>query len=349
MIRIENLSKDLGEFFLRDVSLEINDGEYFMVLGPTGAGKTILLETIAGIYHADSGRIFLDEQDITDIPPRERNIGMVYQDYTLFPFLTVEENIGFGLKTRKVTKREIKRRVEELANLMGVSQLLHRYPGTLSGGEQQRTAIARALIMEPKVLLLDEPLSALDTQTAERLRQELKNIHSITNTTIIHVTHSFEEAFLLGSRMAVMNKGEIVQVGTPNDVFRKPESEFVAEFLGVGNLFQGKSRVDNGIACIDVGDINIVSATLKSGSVHVSIRPEDILVSTKQIVSSARNSFKGKIASIVDAGTTLKIAVDVGIDNPFIVAITKQSFDELNLKTGGEVYITFKASAVHVF
>ena len=349
MIRIENLSKDLGEFFLRDVSLEINDGEYFMVLGPTGAGKTILLETIAGIYRADSGRIFLDEQDITDIPPRERNIGMVYQDYTLFPFLTVEENIGFGLKSRKVSKREIKRRVDELANLMGVSQLLHRYPGTLSGGEQQRIAIARALIMEPKVLLLDEPLSALDTQTAERLRQELKNVHSIMNTTIIHVTHSFEEAFLLGSRMAVMDKGEIVQVGTPNEVFRKPESEFAAEFLGVGNLFQGESRVDNDIARIDVDGINIVSATLKPGSVHVSIRPEDILVSTKQIVSSARNSFKGKIASIVDAGTILRIAVDVGIDVPFIVAITKQSFDEMNLKTGGEVYITFKASAVHVF
>ncbi|MGB7532421.1 MAG: tungstate ABC transporter ATP-binding protein WtpC [Halobacteriota archaeon] len=349
MIRIENLSKDLGEFFLRDVSLEINDGEYFMVLGPTGAGKTILLETIAGIYRADSGRIFLDEQDITDIPPRERNIGMVYQDYTLFPFLTVEDNIGFGLKSRKVSKREIKRRVDELANLMAVFHLLHRYPGTLSGGEQQRIAIARALIMEPKVLLLDEPLSALDTQTAERLRQELKNVHSIMNTAIIHVTHSFEEAFLLGSRMAVMDKGEIVQVGTPNEVFRKPESEFAAEFLGVGNLFQGESRVDNDIASIDVDGINIVSATLKPGTVHVSIRPEDILVSTKQIVSSARNSFKGKIATIVDAGTIFRIAVDVGIDNPFIVAITKQSFDEMNLKTGGEVYITFKASAVHVF
>ncbi len=349
MIRIEKLSKDLGEFFLRDVSLEINDGEYFMVLGPTGAGKTILLETIAGIYRADSGRIFLDEQDITDIPPRERNIGMVYQDYTLFPFLTVEDNIGFGLKSRKVSKREIKRRVDELANLMAVFHLLHRYPGTLSGGEQQRIAIARALIMEPKVLLLDEPLSALDTQTAERLRQELKNVHSIMNTAIIHVTHSFEEAFLLGSRMAVMDKGEIVQVGTPNEVFRKPESEFAAEFLGVGNLFQGESRVDNDIASIDVDGINIVSATLKPGTVHVSIRPEDILVSTKQIVSSARNSFKGKIATIVDAGTIFRIAVDVGIDNPFIVAITKQSFDEMNLKTGGEVYITFKASAVHVF
>lgn len=349
MIRIENLSKDLGEFFLRDVSLEIDDGEYFMVLGPTGAGKTILLETIAGIYRADSGRIYLDEQDITDIPPRERNIGMVYQDYTLFPFLTVEENIGFGLKSRRVSKREIKRRVDELANLMGVFHLLHRYPGTLSGGEQQRIAIARALIMEPKVLLLDEPLSALDTQTSERLRQELKNVHSIMNTTIIHVTHSFEEAFLLGNRLAVMNKGEIVQVGTPNEVFRKPESKFAAEFLGVGNLFQGESRIDSGIACIDVDGINIVSATLKPGSIHVSIRPEDILVSTKPIVSSARNSFKGKIASIVDVGTILKIAVDVGIDLPFVVAITKQSFDDMNLKTGKEVYITFKASAVHLF
>ncbi len=351
MIRIENLSKDLGEFFLRDVSLEIKDGEYFMVLGPTGAGKTILLETIAGIYRPDSGRIFLDEQDITDIPSRERNIGMVYQDYTLFPFLTVEENIGFGLKSRRVSKREIKRRVDELANLLGVSHLLHRYPGTLSGGEQQRIAIARAMIMEPNVLLLDEPLSALDTQTSERLRAELLKIHSITKTTTIHVTHSFEEAFLLGSRLAVMNKGEIVQVGKPNEVFRKPDSEFVADFLGVGNLFQGESIINDGIAYIDIGGIKIASTTLtlKSRSVHASIRPEDILVSTKRIVSSARNSFQGKIERIVDAGTILRIAVDVGIEIPFIVAITKQSFDDMNLKKGMAVYITFKASAVHVF
>jgi molybdate transport system ATP-binding protein len=351
MIRIENISKDLGEFFLRDVSLEINDGEYFMVLGPTGAGKTILLETIAGIYRPDNGRIILCGRDITDIPPRERNIGIVYQDYALFPFLTVEENIGFGLKSRKIGKREIKHKVDELSNLMGVSHLSHRYPGTLSGGEQQRIAIARALIMEPNVLLLDEPLSALDTQTAERLRQELKKVHSIMKTTIIHVTHSFEEAFLLGSQMAVMNKGEIVQVGKPNEVFRKPDSEFVADFLGVGNLFQGESLINNGIAYIDIDGVKIASTTLKPGSVHVSVRPEDILVSTKQIVSSARNTFKGEIASIIDAGTIFRIAVDVDIDIgvPFIVAITKQSFDDMNLKKGKEVYITFKASAVHVF
>jgi tungstate/molybdate transport system ATP-binding protein len=348
MIKIENVSKDLGEFLLRDVSLDINDGEYFMILGPTGVGKTILLETIAGIYRPDSGRIFLDGKDITNIPPKERNIGMVYQDYTLFPFLTVEENIGFGLKLRKIGKREIKHEVDELANLLDISHLLHRYPGTLSGGEQQRSAIARALILEPNVLLLDEPLSALDVQTAERLRQELKKVHSVIKTTMIHVTHSFEEAFLLGSRMAVMNKGEIVQEGRPNEVFRKPNSEFVAGFLGVDNLFQGESAIKNGIAYVDVGGVNIASTTLKSGDVYASIRPEDILVSTKQIVSSARNSLQGRIEGIVDKGTVVRILVSVG-DTPFVVIVTKQSFDDMELRKNMSVYITFKASIVHIF
>ena len=348
MIKIENVSKDLGEFLLYDINLDINDGEYFMILGPTGAGKTILLETIAGIYRPDSGRIFLDGNDITNISPRERNIGMVYQDYTLFPFLTVEENIGFGLKLRKIGKREIKRKVDELANLLDISHLLHRYPGTLSGGEQQRSAIARALIIEPTVLLLDEPLSALDVQTAERLRQELKKVHSITKTTMIHVTHSFEEAFLLGSRMAVMNKGEIVQEGRPSEVFRKPNSEFVASFFGVDNLFQGKSVIKNGIAYVCVGGINIASATLKSGDVYISIRSEDILVSTKQIVSSARNSLQGKIEGIVDKGTVVRIIVNVG-NIPFVVVVTRQSFDDMELKKNMSVCITFKASVVHIF
>ncbi|RZN16248.1 MAG: ATP-binding cassette domain-containing protein [Methanosarcinales archaeon] len=347
MMLIENISKDLGEFFLQDVSLRINDGEYFVILGPTGAGKTILLETIAGIYCPNGGRIFLNNVEITNIPPKERNIGMVYQDYTLFPFLTVEENIGFGPKIEKVAKTKIKHDVDELADMMSVSHLLHRYPNTLSGGEQQRVAVARALIMKPDVLLLDEPLSALDPQTTKKLRTKLRNIQSITKTTIIHVTHSFEEAFLLGNRMAVMCSGKIIQVGSPNEVFRKPNSRFVADFLGVSNLFQGESLLEDSIARINVNGITITSATLAHGHVHASIRPEDIFISTKQIVSSARNSFKGEIKSIVDEGMIARIVVDVGI--PFVVVVTKQSFDDMKLKEGMLVCITFKASSVHVF
>ncbi|MEA3255488.1 MAG: tungstate ABC transporter ATP-binding protein WtpC [Candidatus Altiarchaeota archaeon] len=345
MIRIENLSKDLGEFFLRDVSLEINDGEYFMILGPTGAGKTILLETIAGIYMPDGGRILLDGRDITNSSPRERNISMVYQDYTLFPFLTVEENIGFGLKTRKTGKNEIRHRVDELANLMGVSHLLHRYPGSLSGGEQQRISIARALIMEPNVMLLDEPLSALDTQTTERLRDELKKIHSITKTTTIHVTHNFEEAFSLGDRIAIMNEGSIAQVGEPDDVFKKPNSEFMATFVN-GNLFKGYSTVRGDIADIDINGITIQAITQKKGHIHIFIHPEDTLLSKKPMDSSARNTFKGEVVNISGRGILNLITIDAGI--PFQTMITRRSCDEMSLHEGSKVYVFFKASKVHV-
>ena len=347
MIRVESVFKDLGEFCLKNVSLDIDKGEYFMILGPTGAGKTILLETIAGIYHPDKGKVFLNSRDITKLPPRDRNIGMVYQDYTLFPHLTVEDNIKFGLKSRKVAKREARHSLDEIANLLSIPHLLHRYPGTLSGGEQQRASIARALIMKPEVLLLDEPLSALDTETRDRLREELRKIHSLTKTTMIHVTHSFEEAFLLGSQMAIMNGGEIVQIGKPSEVFRKPNSKFVASFLGVSNLFEGKSVVKDGMAYIDVNGTKIISTVPRAGYIYASIRPEDILLSLKPIESSARNSFEGKIENILDQGTIVKIMVNAGL--PLIVVITRRSFDDMKLKNGMVVYLTFKATAVHVF
>ena len=173
MLIIDSVSKSLGEFTLTDVSLSVGDEEYFIILGPTGAGKTILLEMIAGIYSPDAGRILLNGRDITDVPAKDRNIGMVYQDYMLFPHLTVEENIGFGLLQRKVEPARIRESVQDIAGLLGIDHLLGRTPGTLSGGEQQRAAIARALVLQPRVLLLDEPLSALDTATRDRFRREV--------------------------------------------------------------------------------------------------------------------------------------------------------------------------------
>jgi len=347
MIEIENISKNLGEFFLRDISFNIRDGEYFMILGPTGAGKTILLETIAGIYRPDKGKILMAGKDITYIPPKDRNISMVYQDYMLFPHLNVEQNVAFGLRLKKTPKEIIKDKVEKNSKLLNIYHLLHRYPGTLSGGEKQRIAIARAMVIEPYALLLDEPLSALDTQTRDRLRQELKRIHSITKITIVHVTHNFEEIFSLADRVAVMNEGRIIQVGRPDDIFRKPNCEFVANFVGVENLFKGKSIVENGYAHINIDGVDIFSTGKKSGEVFVSVRPEEILISKQPFKSSARNSLKGKIARIVNSGATAKVTVDTGI--PFKIVITRQSLENMELKEGTTAFITFKASAVHIF
>ncbi len=347
MIRIENVSKNLGEFKLDDATLQIDEGEYFIILGPTGAGKTILIETIAGIYRPDSGRVFLNGADVTDVLPKDRQISMVYQDYMLFPHLTVAGNIGFGLRQKKIAKREIIVKTDEIAELLGVSHLLSRYPGTLSGGEKQRIAIARAVVTAPKVLLLDEPLSALDSRTTERLQAELARIHEITETTTIHVTHSFGEAFALGDRIAVMCGGRIMQVGAPDDVFRRPNSEFIADFVGVENLFRGKSVVYGDVAVVHIDGISMVSSSLKSGDVSISIRPEDILISKKEIETSARNSFYGEITEVKNMGAIVRVAVDVGV--PFVVALTKQSYEDMELLCGVRVWIVFKASAVHLF
>jgi molybdate transport system ATP-binding protein/molybdate/tungstate transport system ATP-binding protein len=225
--------------------------------------------------------------------------------------------------------------------------LLNRYPDTLSGGEQQRTAIARALIMEPEILLLDEPLSALDTETRAKLRGELRRIHRNTNTTMIHVTHSFDEAFLLGSQMGIMNHGVIEQVGEPAAVFRKPRNKFVADFLGAANLFPGNAERAGGISSIDIGGVTIHSAVAISGNVYASIRPEDILISHKALSSSAINCFRGFIKKVEDHGSIIQITVDAGVD--FIVSITRRSFTDMSLEKSSPVFLTFKATEVHAF
>lgn len=348
MLNIEHVSKKLGEFRLDDVSLEVGRGEYLVIIGPTGAGKTILLETIAGLYLPESGRITIDGEEITNLPPKDRNICMVYQDYMLFPHLTVERNIGFGLKSRKTPPDEAGRKVRGMAELLGIDHLLHRSPKTLSGGEQQRTAIARALVMEPDLLLLDEPLSALDVRTRDTMGKELKRLHRMTGVTVLHVTHNFEEVFSLADRVAVMNQGRIVQAGLPDEVFRKPKSEFIANFTGVENIFRGICTPGSDASTIALGDLTLISSTCGTGgAVYATIRPEDILISRDPVTSSARNSFPGIITRIVNNGMVVKITVDVGF--PVVSVLTRRGFEELGLGEGERVYLTFKAAAVHVF
>jgi len=347
MLSVRNLSKKWAEFSLKNINLDVKDMEYFAVLGPTGAGKTLLLELIAGFHRPDKGEIWMDGQALTDLPPEKRAVGFVYQDYSLFPHLTVEENVGFGLRLRKISKSEARKKMQQTMHALNISGLAKRYPKTLSGGEQQKTALARALVLEPSVLLLDEPLSAVDAQARERLREELKNIHNKFGTTTIHVTHDHEEAILLGDRIGVMNDGRIIQVGDPDEIFRKPKSEFIANFVGVENIFRGKSKVKGGIAKIDIGKgVEIEAVSEKGGEVKACIRPEEIIVSKRPVKSSGRNMLRGPISEISDRGPTVRLRVDAGRE--FTAVITKKSFTDMRLKIGSKVYLAFKASSVHV-
>ena len=348
MIRIENLSNDWKEFKINNINLQVEDGEYFIILGPSGSGKTMLLELIAGMWSLDSGKIYMDNKDITTLPPEKRGIGFVYQNYMLFPHKTVFENITFGLKVKKIAKEEIKTRVNEMMDLLKISHLADRLPRTLSGGEQQRTALARALIIYPKILLMDEPLSALDRKTRDELMQELKEIHKKFDVTLVHVTHNFDEALMLADRIAIMRNGEISQVGTSTEIFRHPADKFVADFVGVENIIEGTAEKDGEkLTVVNSGNISIYSTEQKEGHVHITVRPEDIILSAKKVETSARNVFKGQIKEIVDTGALIKLTIDVG--EPIIVFLTRQSFLDMELNIGKSVWMYFKATAVHVF
>jgi molybdate/tungstate transport system ATP-binding protein len=348
MIRIENLSNDWKEFKINNINLQVEDSEYFVILGPSGSGKTMLLELIAGMWPLDSGKIYMDSKDITTFPPEKRGIGFVYQNYMLFPHKTVFENIAFGLKVRKVRDEEIKTRVEEMMDLLKISHLADRLPRTLSGGEQQRTALARALIIYPKILLMDEPLSALDRKTRDELMQELKEIHRKFDVTLVHVTHNFDEALMLADRIAIMRNGEISQVGTSTEIFRHPADKFVADFVGAENIIEGTAKKDGErLTIIDTGNISIYSTEQKQGHVHIPVRPEDIILSAQKVETSARNVFKGPIKGIVDTGALIKLTIDVG--EPLVVFLTRQSFLDMELNIGKSVWTYFKATAVHVF
>jgi putrescine transport system ATP-binding protein len=286
-LRIENVTKRFGEFVaVNDVSLDVSRGEIFCLLGGSGSGKTTLLRMLAGFETPTAGKIFIDGQDMSEIPPYDRPVNMMFQSYALFPHMNVEKNVAFGLEQERLGKQEIKRRVGEILEIVKMTAFVARKPHQLSGGQRQRVALARALIKRPKLLLLDEPLAALDRKLREHTQFELINIQERLGVTFVVVTHDQEEAMTLSSRMGVMNHGQIVQVGTPTDIYEFPATRFVADFIGSVNMFEGKLIEDEPdyvrIRSEELGGVIHVNHGISSppdATVWVAVRPEKITIS----------------------------------------------------------------------
>jgi molybdopterin-binding protein len=334
MIKISGVSKKFSDFELKNINLDINKGAYLVILGPSGSGKTVLLEIIANVEKMDSG-------NITGVD--HSRIGFIYQDLMLFPHMTVFENIAYGLRMRGVEKDIIKKEVESCSQKLQIAHLLGRSIKTLSGGEKQRTAIARAIVFKPDLLLFDEPTSALDQNIKNDIQKLFRQIHRETGATVIHVTHDFNEALSVADEIAILNDGTIVQSGTPETIFNFPANSAVADFLGFRNVYQGKVK-DN---CFLNNGKRIYIETQDCENVYIAVRSEEIILSIQKMESSARNSFQGKVTDIEKKYSGADVTVDVGFE--IHSNITGESLKKLDLFIGKEVFITFKSSSVKVF
>ncbi len=353
MIRLEGLAVAVGNFALRDVSFEVPAGGYALVIGPTGSGKTTLLEAVAGHAPLEAGRVVLHDEDVTHRPPEARGIGFVYQQYHLFPHLTVRENIAYGLARRGRPSAGVRARVEELADLLGITALLDRGVRGLSGGEQQRTAMARALAPRPRILLLDEPFAAVDPATRHVLRRELRALHEREGITTLQVTHDFDDALRLGDLVAVLGEGRIVQQGRPEAVFRYPNSAFVARFVGTGNVIAGTvTRVgepdaDGRFPARFAGGALVLTVVAeREGPVHAVVRPEDLVLSDEPPPTSLRNRLRARVTRLERLGPVVHVHLDAG--HALVATITLATADELALAPGRDLWLGLKATAVHL-
>jgi putrescine transport system ATP-binding protein len=326
-VRIENVAKKFDDFVaVDDVSLDVYRGEIFCLLGGSGSGKTTLLRMLAGFETPTAGKIYIDGQDMSAIPPYERPVNMMFQSYALFPHMSVEKNVAFGLEQEKLSRQEIRNRVGEILEIVKMAPYGARKPHQLSGGQRQRVALARALVKRPKLLLLDEPLAALDRKLREHTQFELINIQQRLGVTFIVVTHDQEEAMTLSSRMGVMNHGKIVQVGTPSDIYESPATKFVADFIGSVNMFEGRVMDDAGdsvrIRSEDLGCVVRVDHAVACGrgaTVWTAVRPEKINIS-REPPGLAENVVRGTVKEIAYMGDVSIYLVQ--IDSGKIVRVT---------------------------
>lgn len=310
-LKINNVFKNYDQKrVLNNISLDIEEGEFLCLLGPSGCGKTTLLRIIAGLEEVNSGAIILQDKDITNLEPSKRGFGIVFQSYALFPNMTAYNNIAFPLKERKVSKEKIDNKVKEVLEIVGLTNEAHKYPKALSGGQQQRIAIARALALEPKFLLLDEPMSALDAKVRHKLRMDIKRLQKELNITTIMVTHDQEEAITMADKIAILNGGDIMQIGTPEEIYQNPQNLFTAQFIGDTNCF------DNGDSIL-------------------TVRPEYV-----QIEKSTKEDYQGIISNIEFRGNLLRVEIKDKLNENFIISdVSIKEWVNLNLVEGDLVKI----------
>ena len=345
MLELINITRAYPDFKLDNISLRVDDGDYFIILGPSGSGKSQILELLAGLIDPDEGSIMVDGEDITGWKIQSRPFGLVFQDYAIFPHMSVRENIAYPIRNRGLGSKQISLQVTEQAEAAEIAHLLERRPHTLSGGELQRVALARTLIRKPKFLLLDEPLASLDVSLRQGLRSLLKKINT-EGQTIIHVTHDYEEALVLANKVAVINLGKIIQLGPAEEVFHQPGSEFVARFTGVRNYFPARlyREQDRQYGELENGQVLRLTTEEPEGKGFVLLRGEDIFISLNDLPTSATNQLKGRIVDISQSIFGFEILVDTG--TLFYARITRESLQNLALREGKEVWISFKAANV---
>ncbi|MGC8976565.1 MAG: ABC transporter ATP-binding protein [Candidatus Ratteibacteria bacterium] len=327
ILRIENIEKKFnGKEVLKNISFTVYENDFFFILGPSGCGKTTLLRIIAGFTRQDKGRIILNKKDITNQPPNKRNIGFVFQNYALWPHMTVRENITYGLKIRKYTDDFIKKKIDQIIEITKLKGVENLYPNQISGGQQQRVALARVLVVDPLILLLDEPLSNLDAKLRDELRKELKRIHSQTGKTMIYVTHDQKEAMSLATRMAIMGNQEIVQIGSPYEIYTNPKNLFVASFIGEINVIKGKiiERMED-IIKIETDEgyfYSQLNRQVNSTNIFLCFRPESIKKEDKI------NVIKGKVIEYEFLGEILKLSLITENGNIFKISLSPYEIDE---------------------
>ncbi len=347
-IELCGLTKKFSEIAVDNIDLSVASGEFFSLLGPSGCGKTTTLRLIAGFEQPTSGRILLDGVDVSDVPPHRRNVNTVFQSYALFPFLTVFDNVAFGLRHRRLAKADLNSRVNEALDLVRMTSFAKRRPGQLSGGQQQRVALARALVLKPAVLLLDEPLGALDAKLRRSLKVELKALQERVGITFLYVTHDQEEALTMSDRLAVMNAGRIVQIGTPREVYEEPADTYVADFLGAANLMEIDVVSAGPPGELQLGDFVLSSQRCEAigvGRAHAVIRPERVRIEPHG--SAGDNRVPAMVERVVFLGAATQVMLRLAPGVP-LQALVQNDGERPDLAQGTAVSCYLPPDALRV-